>query len=403
MCRVCAVVNSFSRTNSEVCISRPRERLYGGIGLIMGIFLLSAEATMKSSESVWIYIGTETSYSSRGIYRSRLDLGTGELDQPVLAAELSSPAFLTTDPSKQFLYCTGKPGNGDLPYNTVSGFMIDHASGALTKINSQTIENMACCHISCSLGGSVLLGADYGHGMAASFPLDSDGSIAEPETVLKYDSPSMVVPSRQNAPFVHSINMDVSGSYVFVCDFSGDKIHIYKIDPETKKLRAANVVTVAPGAGPRHLVCHPDGKLVYVINELNATISVFDFDTSTGALELLQTVTTLPKKFKGENTTAEIALSPDLRFLYGSNRGHDSIAYYRVNSETGELSPQGSVSTEGEHPRNFTIDPTGKFMLVSNRDSDNVTVFRLDPETGKPIYTGNQIKLSMPMRIEFVQ
>ncbi len=354
---------------------------------------------MKSS--VYVYIGTETFCESRGIYRSSLNLDSGELDNPVLVAELSSPAFLTVDPSQRFLYCTGKPKNGEL--HTVSGFKIDHVDGRLTKVNSQTVEDMACCHISCGLGGSVLLGADYGHGLAVSFPIGSNGRISAPATVLKYDSASMIVADRQNAPHVHSINIDVSRRYVFVCDFSGDKIHIYKIDHDTKKLSLASVTTVALGAGPRHLVCHSDGKRVYVVNELNATITVFNFDVATGLLELSQTVTTLPENFTQNNTTAEIALAPNARFLYASNRGHDSIVYYWVDSETGRLSPPRFVPTEGKHPRNFTIDATGKFMLVSNRDSDNITVFQLEPETGKPVYIGHKIKLSMPMRIEIIQ
>ncbi len=264
-------VNLLSRADCWQFSNRSGERFYGVVIVFLGLSLSVSGEIMKSSVSV--YIGTDTSRSSRGIYRSRLDLESGELDQPVLAAELTSPAFMTVDQSKQFLYCTGKRNNGEL--HTVTGFKIDHDTGHLAKITSQTVENMACCHISCGLDGRVLLGADYGHGMAASFPVDSNGSISTPATVVKYDSPSMVVPSRQNAPYVHSINIDVSENYVFVCDFSGDKIHIYKIDAETKKLSLANVTTVAPGAGPRHLVCHPNGKLVYVINELNATISAF--------------------------------------------------------------------------------------------------------------------------------
>ena len=162
-----------------------------------------------------------------------------------------------------------------------------------------------------------------------------------------------------------------------------------------------SITNAAPGSGPRHLVCNTAGNMVYIINELNATITTYEFDVSSGALELLQTITTLPDDFEGDNTTAEIALSPDVNFLYASNRGHDSIAYYSIDQKTGELSLQGFVSTEGKHPRNFTIDPSGKFMLISNRDSDNITLFRIDPKIGKPVYTNHQIKLSMPMCIKF--
>ena len=280
-------------------------------------------------------------------------------------------------------------------------FRIDRSSGRLTRLNSQTVSDLSCCHISCAVDGSLLFGADYGHAKAAVFALDSEGRISPPAELLKFRDANGANPGRQSDPHVHSINPDVSGHYVFVCDFSADEIKVYEIEMETKQLNFVSSACVAPGSGPRHLVCHPNGKNVYVINELNGTIVSFDFIN--GELKQEQVVETLPADYKQDNTTAEIAISPDKHFLYASNRGHDSIAYYRIDSETGMLSLQGLVSTEGKHPRNFTIDPTGKFMLVSNRDSGNVAVFGLDHETGKPLYTGNKIRLSVPMCISIIE
>jgi 6-phosphogluconolactonase len=351
---------------------------------------------------VLVYIGTVTSGASEGIYLSLLNLETGRLSVPVLAVAANHPNFLTTDPENRFLYCTGKPAGQSEPFDVVSAFSIDRETGGLTPINGHAGEALSFCHISTALGGRVLLGADYGNGKVATFPLGANGRIGPVATVIVYDEASAADPSRQDAPHVHSINPDVAGRFVFVCDFSADKVRSYALDPEAMQLAPAAVSPTTPGSGPRHLVCHPNGKWVYVINELGGSISAFDANSETGSLTHKQTVPTLPPDFDGKNTTAEIALSPNLRFLYGSNRGHDSIVCYRVDRETGLLTQQAIVSTEGEHPRNFAIDPTGRVMLVSNRDTDNVVVFRLNPETGIPAYTGHQIQLSNPMGIKIM-
>jgi 6-phosphogluconolactonase len=357
---------------------------------------------MAAYEQSLVYIGTETTGGSEGIYATRLDLKTGQLDAPTLAVRAGGPAFLTTDPSKRFLFCTGKQTNSELPFHTVAGFSIDRESGTLTPTNHQRVDGMRCCHISTGRSGRVLFAADYGNGRAASFPLDSKGCIGLPATQLIYDTATHVVPDRQDKPHAHSINPDTSNQYALVCDFSADTVRTYALDADTRMLTLVDSASTPPGSGPRHLTCHPNGKWIYVIHELNGTISCHDFDAASGHLTTKQTVPTLPETFKGENTTAEIALSPDLRFLYGSNRGHDSIAYYRLDPETGMLAPQGIVATRGQHPRNFTIDPTGRFMLVSNRDSNTVVVFRLDPETGKPEFTGHALSLSMPMSLAII-
>ena len=358
---------------------------------------------MHSHDSVFVYIGTETTRGSRGIYQCSLDLHTGALTDPTLAVETGSPGFICTDSKQQFLYCTGKPSNPELPYHTVTSFSIDSKSGALSLINAQTAEDMACCHINTTQDGTLLLAADYGHGKAALFPLDSKGRMGPVSQVLKFEQANTVVPDRQEVPHVHSINPDASQRNVLICDFSADAIRCYALEKDTHQLLLRSNTTVEPGAGPRHLICHPNRQWSYVINELNGTIAAFDMTDAPDSLSRMQVVSTLPPDFTGNNTTAEIAFSADHRFLYGSNRGHDSIAHYRIDPEKGTLSLQGIVSTEGEHPRNFAIDASGRFMLVSNRDSDTVTLFRLDPETGAPVFTGHQIALSMPMRIEIMR
>ena len=349
-----------------------------------------------------VYIGTVTTSGSQGVYLSRLDLETGCLSEPTLAAEASSPNFLTTGPGNRFLYCTLKPVGQSQPSKVVLAFTIDRKTGSLTPISSQSCQALSFCHISTALEGRVLLGADYGHGKVATFPLGPDGHIGPVSTVLAYDKAQAVVPDRQNAPHVHSINPDMTGRFVYVCDFSADSVRSYALDSETLQLTPAAVTPVDPGSGPRHLVSHPNGEWVYVINELSSTIVGFDADSENGSLKHKQTVPTLPPDFRSNNTAAEIALSPDLRFLYGANRGHDSIACFRVDPDTGLLTQQAIVSVEGQHPRYFVIDATGRFLLASNRDSDNVVVFRLDRATGVPVYTGHQVRLSKPMGIQII-
>lgn len=356
---------------------------------------------MNASEKFYVYIGTYTHAESRGIYFSMLDMDNGSLTDPVLAAEIKNPGFLRYESVKDILYCTGNPqGEGDL-FCSVAGLKIDRSNGKLTRLNSQTENDLSCCHISCGMDGGLLFGADYGHAKAAVFELDSKGRISPAAEVLKFEDAGGANPARQSEPHVHSINPDISGQYVIVCDFSADKIKVYRIDADTKKLKYMSSVCMAAGSGPRHLVCHPNGRYIYVINELNGTIAAFDFYD--GELKQRQVIETLPPDFKGDNTTAEIAISTDEHFLYASNRGHDSISYYSIDPENGILSLQGFVSTEGEHPRNFTIDPSGRFMLVSNRDSNNVAVFRLDNDSGMPVYTGNRITVSVPMCISIIK
>jgi 6-phosphogluconolactonase len=354
------------------------------------------------SESVQVYIGTETLGESRGIYSSQLDLRTHELSEPALVAEVASPCFLATDLERRLLYCTGKSSSPELPFYTVSSFAMDDETGGLTPIGSQTITDLQLCHISLALDGKVLLGTDYGHGTAVVFPLQGDGAIDPASALLSFDTAASTIPDRQDSPHVHSINTDVSGKFVFVCDFSADEVKIYRLHATEAKLETIGAVSVSPGSGPRHLVCHPNGRWVYVINELSGTVDVFSFDYINGRLNHRQSISTLPQGFSGSNTAAEIAFSPDHRFLYGSNRGHDSIVTYRLDPETGMLTLCDFTPTEGQHPRYFAIDPSGRLMLVSNRDGNNVVVFRLDEETGIPVYAGYQVELSMPMGVAIV-
>ncbi|MEM7534619.1 MAG: lactonase family protein [Chloroflexota bacterium] len=364
---------------------------------------------MTQSTQAYTYISTVTDKESKGIYLSLFDLTTGQLSTPELVAQISNPGFLATDPENRFLYSTsGGTPTGDMitPVCAVNGFAIDHSNGALTYINGQHIEDTKYSHISTDYATKTLMGADYAKGTIASFPIGDDGSLSPAVSFTAHDGYSMANPKRQESPHLHSINADRSNQYVFVCDFSADEVAVYRLDNETQELTLSSTVKSAPGSGPRHLTTHPNGTWVYAINELAGSITFYTFDTGDGVLTEVQTIGTLPDNFSGDNTSAEIVISPNRQFLYGSNRdisnsGQDTIAYYRIE-ETGELTLGGQVSTQGIHPRNFTVDPTGQFLLVSNRDTDNVVVFRLDAGTGEPIPTGHEMALAGPMCIKMI-
>ena len=358
---------------------------------------------MTTPNQAFVYIGTVTRQGSEGIYLSVLDLENGHLSEPQLAVKVSNPDFFATGSQNRYLYCTGKgPANSDIPVGAVNGFAIDQSTGELTYLNSQYIEGASYCHISTNHQGTALLAADYSSGDIASFPIDAQGYLAAAVSRIHHQGFTQANPARQNRPHLHSINLDHANQYAFVCDFSADEVTVYRFDAASMELVRVNATKTAPGAGPRHLTLHPTRDLIYVINELNGTIAVYQFDVAAVTLQEIQTVPTLPEDFTAKNTTAEIAISPDERFLYGSNRGHDSLAHYQLDTQSGKLTFSGRTSTGGQHPRNFTIDPTGKFLLTANRDTDNVVVFGLDESTGEPIPTGQQLQISMPMCVKII-
>jgi len=344
-----------------------------------------------------LYIGSYSYSGSRGIYYSRLDLADGTLIKPELKAELADPGFLRVDEAGRVLFCNGNSRSDTLPAASAVSFRIRH-NGNLELLGRQIDPDLKFCHISCSPDYGALLGADYGHGRVAVFPIEKDGGISEVRRVIDYDDINKAMPERQGEPHVHSVNFDVSGDFVFVCNFSGDKVEIYSWNGASQRLCVLGSMAVDSGSGPRHLVCHPNGKNVYIINELAGTIVSAVFEG--GSLSMLGSISTLPPDFRGDNAAAEILLSPDARFLYATNRGDDSIAWYRLDAETNLPEVAGFVSSAGEHPRNMVIDPSGKFMLVANRDSNNVAVFKL--KDGRPVFSGNTISLAAPMGMVFV-
>jgi 6-phosphogluconolactonase len=362
-----------------------------------------AGANAFAGESL-VYFGTYTGEKSKGIYVSKFDSTTGKLNAPELAAEITNPTFLAVAPGGNFLYAVSEVDQiGGKPAGGVNAFALDAKSGKLTPLNRQFSGSGGPCHVSVDATGKSLFVANYGGGSVAAFPIHADGSLGEATTNIQHTG-SSVNKDRQAGPHAHSIYVSPDNRFALNCDLGLDKIFIYRLDAATAKLSPNNppFATVAPGAGPRHLVFSADEKFVYVINEMASSVSVFAYSARNAALTEGQTISTLPKNFSGDSTCAEIALHPNGKFLYASNRGDDSLAIFAVDQKNGRLTPVGHQSTLGKKPRHFAIDPTGRWLLAENQASDSVVVFTIDSETGKLKPTGQTVVLGAPVCAVFV-
>jgi len=362
--------------------------------------LVPMTASLAFAESIPVYFGTYTGQSSKGIYRSTLDLETGRLAEPALVAEVASPSFLEIHPGGRYLYAVSETGGGGV----VTAFAIDAASGGLARLNQQPSGGNGPCHISIDRTGRVALVANYGSGSAAVLPIQADGRLGAPTGVAQHEG-SSVNPKRQREPHAHSFNVSPDNRFGYVADLGIDKIMIYRLDAEKGTLAANDppFARTKPGAGPRHFAFHPNGRFAYVINELDCTVCALAYDPASGALKEIQSAPTLPEGFAAGNTCAEVRVHPGGKFVYGSNRGHNSIAVYRVDPQKGTLTFVEHETAGIKTPRNFNIDPTGRFCLVASQDADSVAVFRIDPETGALEPTGNAITVGKPVCIRFLR
>jgi 6-phosphogluconolactonase len=346
-----------------------------------------------------VYFGTYTGAKSKGIYVSRFDSGSGKLSAPELAAEIKTPAFLAVSPDRNHLYAVSELSQT----GAVSAFAIERKTGRLTLLNQQFSGGSATCHLAVDATGKCLFVANYGSGSVAALPIQADGSLGEATAILQHAG-SSVNPQRQAGSHAHFILPSPDNRFTLDCDLGLDKIFINHLDAKAAKLTPDEppFATVAPGSGPRHLVFSRDGKFVYVINEMASTITVFSYAAKHATMAEVQTFSTLPKDFATNNTTSEIALHPSGKFLYGSNRGHDSIAVFAVDRKSGKLTLVEIQSTQGRTPRHFVIDPTGRWLLAENQASDSVVVFAIDAGSGKLKPTSQSITIGSPVCAVFV-
>ncbi len=356
----------------------------------------------KEPSRLWVFVGTYTGKNSKGIYLLELDLATGKLEAKGLAGEAVNPSFLAIHPNQRFLYAVSEVGNvGGKKSGAVASFAIDPKTGKLTELNREPSGGAGPCHLVVDGGGKNVLAANYSGGSVAVLPIQEDGKLKPPSSVQQHEGKG-VNPRRQEAPHAHSINLDPLGKFAFAADLGLDKVLIYKFDAESGKLAAHAEAALAPGAGPRHFAFHPTGRWTYVINEMLCTVTAFAYDAEKGRLKEIQTITTLPHEVKEGYSTAEVVAHPSGRFVYGSNRGHDSIAIFRVDRETGRLTAAGHEPTQGKTPRNFNVDPTGRFLLAANQNSDTITVFRIDPQAGTLRPTGQTVEVPSPVCVRFM-
>lgn len=356
-----------------------------------------------------VYVGTYTGGKeggSKGIYRLDLDMAAGKLSKLELAGEAVNPSFLAFDPgpNHRFLYAVSEVSDaGGKTSGAVSAFSLDRRTGALTLLNQQSSKGAGPCHLVVDNEGKHVLVANYNSGSAAVLPIGADGKLGEATAFVQHRG-SGPNKQRQEGPHAHSINLDEANRFAVVADLGLDKLFVYKYDAAKGTLEPNDPpsVSVAPGAGPRHFAFHPDGKHAYVCNELNSTVTAFDYDPARGVLKETATASTLPKDFTGSNTTAEVVVHPSGKFLYVSNRGHDSIAVFTLDEKTGVPTPAGHQSTKGKTPRNFAVDPSGGFLLAANQASNSVVVFAIDEKTGGLKPTDSTVEVPAPVCIRMI-
>jgi 6-phosphogluconolactonase len=366
-------------------------------------------------DPTFVYVGTYTDPirfgtgqvlqgKGRGIHIYRFDHATGELTEAGVAERVVNPSYLAFDPARRFLYAVNemKEFQGKVD-GAVSAFRIDPLTGGLGFLNIKATHGTDPCHLMVDRQGRCVLVANFASGSVCVLPINPDGSLGDASDVIQHEG-SSVHPTRQTSPHAHAIEIDAANRFVFVPELGLDKVMIYELDSARGKLSPnprQPFVTVKPGAGPRQLVMHPNGRFAYLINELDSTITAYRYDPATGRLEDIVTVPTLPSDFSSVSTCAEVQVAPSGKFLYGSNRGHDSIVVYAIDEGSGSLTLVGHEDTRGRIPRNFAISPTGAFLAVANQDSNNLVLFRVDPGSGHLTQLGREIRVGTPVCVRF--
>ena len=358
-----------------------------------------------------VYVGTYTENAgpagekSEGIYVYRMDLKDGGLTPLSVMKGVVNPSFLAIHPNQRFLYSVNEVGQtNDQPGGGVSAFSINPQAGELSFLNQQLSRGADPCYVSVDATGKVALVANYSSGSLSMFPLDPDGKL-QPAVAFIQHNGSGPDPIRQAGPHVHSIVLSPDNRFALVADLGLDKVKVYQVNIREGKLvpQTHSEVQVEAGSGPRHLEFHPNGRFVYLINELNSSLIAFNYEPVNAMLREIQTASTLPNEFQGNNMTADVHVVPSGKFVYGSNRGHDSIVIYAIDEENGQLTYVGHELTQGEFPRNFVIDPTGTYMFVANQNSGTIVTFRIDSQTGKISPTGQVTKVPSPVCIKIIK
>ena len=365
---------------------------------------------MSSKRPTLVYVGTYTEKlffvdgKGEGIYVFALDPNRGALTPVSIATGVRSPALLAVAPNGRYLYSVNECDQIDgQPEGAVSAFAIDPATGGLGFLNRQRSHGQYPAFVTVDATSRFVIVGNHENGSLACYPVEPDGRLGDATEVIQHGG-SSAHPQHQRGPHVHSVNLDPTNRFVVVCDKGIDRVVVYRLDHATGRLHPNDppFASVAPGSGPRHLAFHPSGRYAFVINELNATLTAFAFDPDTGALRERQTLPTLPASYAGRNFTADVHVHPSGRLVYGSNRGHDSLAVFAFDEVSGRLSARGHVSTQGAVPRAFNIDPTGRLLLAANQNGDSIVAFFVDPDDGSLSPTGAVTHTPTPVCIRFL-
>jgi len=370
-------------------------RIFGA--LLLPFISVAADA----GDSYLVYFGTYTASVSKGIYAARYDPASGKVEMLGVVAEAANPSFLAIRPDQRSLYAVNWKASGTEPGNMVSAFSIDARTAKLSFLNRVPSKGEQPTHLAVDSTGKTLMVANYGSGTAAAFPIAEDGRLGEAIWADQHTGPPVEV--QGGAPHAHDVLFSRDNRLVFIAELGLDRVYSYHFDAAKRAISPFDppFVATSPGSGPRHLALHPNGKFLYANNETSSTVAVFEREG--GVLKEIQTISTLPPDFKGKNTTAEIQIDGAGKFLYVSNRGHDSIAVFAVASVSGRLTPVEYVSTQGKTPRNFSLDPTGASLFAANENSSTVVMFHVDGGTGRLRPTGTVLDVPSPSCVIFLK
>ncbi|MCU1298077.1 MAG: 6-phosphogluconolactonase [Acidobacteriaceae bacterium] len=369
--------------------------------LLLSLLGIAAVAEATAGKYL-LYVGTYTDHGSKGIYAYRFDPATGQASDLGLAAESVQPSFLTADPNGRFLYAVNETDiyQGQAT-GSVSAFAIDSATGKLSPLNEVSARGAGTTFITLDRTGKYAFVANYNSGSVAVFRVLQDGKLGESTAFVQHKG-SSVDRDRQAGPHPHEVVLSPDNRFAIVADLGIDQLVVYPFDSQNGTLGQPHIIKSSAGAGTRHLVFGRNCNFVYVINELKNTIVSYSYNAKRGELRELQTVSTLPGDFKDTNTTAEIQMDPAGKFLYGSNRGEDSITVFAVGRKSGTLKNVENVSTQGKMPRSFALDPSGEWLVAANQGSNNVVIFRVDSKSGRLTPTGQELQVFTPTYVMFV-
>lgn len=378
-------------------------RAAGFMAATVALATLLTATTATAADDLWVLVGTYTRGNDGGIHVLKFDPETAKLTKHGVAS-IDNPSFVAVHPSGKFVYSVAEVATFDGKRGgAVAAFSFDAKSGTLTKLNHSSTIGAGPCHLVVDQSGRYVLAANYGGGSVVVLPIDKAGKVGRATSFVQHIG-SSVNERRQKAPHAHSINLDPTNQFAVAADLGVDKVFVYRLNGRNGTLTDAPAAfgQVAPGSGPRHFAFHPSGRFGYVINELALTVTAFAFDSTTGELAEIQTISTLPPGTEKQGSTAEVRVHPSGKFLYGSNRGHDSIVVYSIDQSTGELTYVENEPTQGSTPRNFFVEPSGRFLFAENQQSGTIVVLKIDQQTGALSPTGNSIEVPSPVCIRTI-